>query len=35
VNKDPYGKGWMLVLKAEGAHGHLMEPAAYKAHIGE
>lgn len=35
VNKDPYGKGWMLVVKTAGGPGHLMEPAAYKSHIGE
>lgn len=35
VNKDPYGKGWMIVVKTAGAHGHLMEPAAYVKHIGE
>jgi|SRR5689334_6767476 glycine cleavage system H protein len=35
VNKDPYGKGWMLVVKTSGGHGHLMEPAAYVKHIGE
>jgi glycine cleavage system H protein len=35
VNKDPYGKGWMLVVKTAGAAGHLMDPAAYVKHIGE
>ncbi|HKZ59864.1 MAG TPA: glycine cleavage system protein GcvH [Candidatus Thermoplasmatota archaeon] len=35
VNKDPYGGGWMLVLKVAGGSGHLMEPGAYRKHIGE
>ena len=35
VNKDPYGKGWMIVVKTSGVAGHLMDPAAYKSHIGE
>lgn len=35
VNKDPYGHGWMIVVKPAGDHGHLMDPAAYKKHIGE
>ncbi len=35
VNSDPYGKGWMIVLKPVGAAGQLMDPAAYKKHIGE
>ena len=34
VNKDPYGHGWMIVVKAAGDRGHLMDPAAYKKHIG-
>lgn len=35
VNKDPYGKGWMVVVKPAGGAPHLMEPDAYKKHIGE
>lgn len=38
VNSDPYEKGWMLVVKpAAGGSGgtHLMDPTAYKKHIGE
>jgi glycine cleavage system H protein len=35
VNKDPYNKGWMIVVKTAGDQGHLMDPAAYKGHIGE
>ena len=35
VNNDPYGKGWMIVVKPAGKADHLMEPATYKKHIGE
>ncbi len=37
VNKDPYGKGWMVVLEVAdpGEVQRLMDPAAYRAHIGE
>jgi len=35
VNSDPYGKGWMIVVKPAGAPGHLMDPAAYQKHIGD
>jgi glycine cleavage system H protein len=35
VNSDPYGKGWMIVVKPAGTTGHLMDGAAYKKHIGE
>ncbi len=35
VNKDPYNKGWMIVVKTAGDQGHLMDPSAYKGHIGE
>jgi glycine cleavage system H protein len=35
INTDPYGKGWMLVLKLTdpGAVGGLMDAAAYRAFI--
>jgi glycine cleavage system H protein len=37
VNKDPYGAGWMVVLEAsnEGEARALMDPPAYRRHIGE
>ncbi len=34
VNQDPYGKGWLAVLRAadwDAARGRLLEPAAYLA----
>ena len=36
VNKDPYGKGWMIKisLKDAGEVGHLLSAADYKALIG-
>jgi glycine cleavage system H protein len=35
VNDDPYGGGWMLLLRLEdpAAPGGLMDAAAYRAHI--
>jgi len=35
VNQDPYGKGWMLVVRVEdqGALAGLMDAAAYKAFL--
>ncbi len=37
VNKDPYGKGWMVVLEVAdpGEVQRLMDAAAYRTHIGE
>ena len=37
VNKDPYGKGWMVVLEVAdpGEIQRLMDAAAYRAHVGE
>ncbi len=37
VNKDPYGKGWMVVLEVAdpGEVQRLMDAAAYRAHVGE
>ncbi len=37
VNKDPYGSGWMVVLEASDPKevSSLMDPAAYRHHIGE
>lgn len=37
VNQDPYGEGWMIVLRpAPGAElDHLMDAAAYAEHIAE
>ncbi len=37
VNKDPYGEGWMIRLRADdpGAADTLMDAGAYKQHIGE
>ncbi len=37
VNKDPYGDGWMVVLESADASETkgLMDPAAYRKHIGE
>lgn len=37
VNKDPYGKGWMVVLEIAdpGEVQRLMDAAAYRAHVGE
>lgn len=37
VNKDPYGEGWIVVLEvAEPSEiSDLMDPAAYRKHIGE
>jgi glycine cleavage system H protein len=35
VNNDPYGKGWMIVVKPAGKADHLMDPATYQKHIGE
>ena len=37
VNKDPYGKGWMVVLEVAdpGEVQRLMDAGAYRKHIGE
>ena len=37
VNKSPYGDGWMVVLEVEnpGEAKGLMDPAAYRKHIGQ
>ncbi len=37
VNKDPYGKGWMVVLEVAepGEVQRLMDAAAYRKHVGE
>jgi len=37
VNQDPYGDGWMIVLRptAEATFDHLMDAAAYAEHIAE
>ena len=37
VNKDPYGKGWMVVLEIADPSEvqRLMDAAAYRAHVGE
>jgi glycine cleavage system H protein len=37
VNRDPYGDGWMVTLRAAdpGALAGLLSPSAYRAHIGE
>jgi glycine cleavage system H protein len=35
INSDPYGEGWMIVLRLEGASaaGSLMDAAAYAKHV--
>ena len=35
VNKDPYGKGWLIKIKVEDASelDNLLDPAAYQANI--
>jgi glycine cleavage system H protein len=37
INRDPYGDGWMMKLRASnpGELKELMSPAAYRSHIGE
>lgn len=37
VNRDPYGEGWMVKLKASDPDelGSLLSPSAYRSHIGE
>lgn len=37
VNQDPYGAGWMIVLRPapDADMGHLMDAAAYREHIAE
>jgi glycine cleavage system H protein len=35
VNQDPYGKGWLVRLKAAGAPEGLMDAAAYEKFIAE
>ena len=35
VNQDPYGKGWMIVVKPHGAVDGLMDAHAYRKAIGE
>ena len=34
VNKDPYGKGWMIKIELEGDVSGLMDAETYKAQIG-
>ena len=34
VNEDPYGKGWMIVLKPTAGLDGLMDAAAYEAFLG-
>jgi len=35
VNQDPYGKGWLVRLKASGAPADLMDAAAYERFLAE
>ena len=37
VNRDPYGQGWMIALRVTDANAldTLLEPSAYRSHIGE
>ena len=35
VNQDPYGKGWLVCLKAAGAPEGLMDAAAYERFVAE
>jgi glycine cleavage system H protein len=37
INRDPYGDGWMMKLRASNPSElkELMSPAAYRSHIGE
>jgi glycine cleavage system H protein len=37
VNRDPYGEGWMIKLRVDGADelNDLMSAQAYRSHIGE
>jgi glycine cleavage system H protein len=35
VNQDPYGKGWLVRLKAAGAPEGLMDAAAYEQFVAE
>ena len=37
INKDPYGEGWMIKIKADSMDelSNLMDAEAYKNHIGE
>jgi glycine cleavage system H protein len=37
INRDPYGDGWMMKLRASkpGELKELMSPRAYRSHIGE
>jgi glycine cleavage system H protein len=37
INRDPYGDGWMMKLRASkpGELKELMSPQAYRSHIGE
>jgi glycine cleavage system H protein len=37
INRDPYGDGWMMKLRASnpGQLKELMSPEAYRSHIGE
>jgi glycine cleavage system H protein len=37
VNQDPYGEGWMIVLRPtpDASLDHLMDAAAYAEHIAE
>ena len=35
VNDDPWEKGWMISIEPEGDRSHLLDPAAYRAHLEE
>lgn len=35
INDDPYGKGWMIKVKLTGDTDHLLDAAAYDAHVAE
>jgi glycine cleavage system H protein len=37
VSRDPYGAGWLVRLRVEGAveSGHLMDARAYEAQVSE
>ena len=35
VNTDPYGAGWLVKIKLDGAPSGLLDPAAYEQHVEE
>ncbi|MCB9899088.1 MAG: glycine cleavage system protein GcvH [Planctomycetes bacterium] len=35
INDDPYGKGWLVKVKLSGGTDHLLDAAAYDAHVQE